>query len=233
MVTTVTQLVTESFYLSGIVSKTLQTVSGAQIAEGLQLLNSVLSFKTAAQRLIPYYREYQFNAVIGQQTYYVPDLILAESLTFNIGPVRYSMFPQGRREYFASPRIDNINSLPFQWHFERCLGGANIYLYFNPEDTYLMKLWGKFSLSNVTLNQDLELTLDLFFIEYLRYALAAKICQNRNVMFAPDNQKMLNEYESEIFDISPMDLKLTKKSSFNADQGLNWGDVNIGRGWRP
>ena len=132
MAYTVTDLITRAFYLSQVVSRELEEVSGQQISDGLIWLNALLSLKSAHSRLIPYYTEYQFNAVIGQEVYFVPELVQPETLTFNIGPVRYSTQPVPRRAYQGSGRVDNITSLPFNWNFERTLGGANISLVFSP-----------------------------------------------------------------------------------------------------
>src|SRR5260221_6275214 len=141
---TVTDLITRAFYLSQGVSRELETVGCQQLEDGLTLLNALLSLKSAHSRLIPYYQEFDFTAVIGQEVYFVPNLVQPETLTFNIGPVRYSTMPTSRRPYFGSGRVDNITSLPFNWHFERLLGGSNIYLYFVPDNTYPIKILGKF-----------------------------------------------------------------------------------------
>lgn len=227
------QLITNAYYLSGIVSRDLQTVSPSQISDGLFLLNSLLNIKSANVRLIPYFKQYDFNAVIGQEKYFVPNLLQIETLTFNIGDVRFSSQYVTRRPYFGSGRVDNIQSLPFSWHFERTLGGTDIYLYFLPQEEFPMKIWGKFALSDVTLDQDLSLTLDLYYIEYLRYALAEYICNDYNITFSPRGYQRLKELEGIIRDISPPDLSLSKISSLESRPGLNWGDVNLGDGWRP
>lgn len=234
MAYTVTKLITNAWYLSGIVSRDLETVSGDQISDGLDLLNAVLAIKTANRRLIPYFTQYMLNAVPNQEVYFIPNLINAETLTFNIGPVRYSMQWLDRKKYFGTGRVDNISSLPFDWHVERTKGGANLYLYFLPDSNYPLIIWGKFSLAMLTnLQQDLSLTLDAFYIEYLRYALAEYMCSEYNINLQPQSQQKLNEYEEIITDISPIDLSVSKTSTLQRHQGLNWGDINIGRGWRP
>ncbi|MFA6080717.1 MAG: hypothetical protein WC753_04565, partial [Candidatus Gracilibacteria bacterium] len=125
-----------------------------------------MSLKSAYTRVIPYYQEYDFDAVAGQEEYFVPNLVNAETLTFNIGPVRYSTSPMGRKAYFGSGRVDNIQSLPFDWHAERVLGGSNIFLYFVPNTNYPIKIWGKFGFDNVTFNQDLLLIYDEYYVDY-------------------------------------------------------------------
>src|ERR1017187_9117152 len=100
-------LITRAYYLSQVVSRELQVVSGTQITDGLYLLNSLIDFKNSDLREIPYYNELDFNAVQGQEKYTIPNLLSVDSLTFNIGPVRYAMTEETRVGYFANYRIDN------------------------------------------------------------------------------------------------------------------------------
>lgn len=233
MAYTVTDLINRAFNLSQVVSRELETVSGQQLSDGLIWLNALLSLKSAYTRVIPYYQQYQFNAVIGQEEYFVPNLVAPETLTFNIGPVRYSTQPVSRRPYFGAGRVDNITSLPFDWHFERTLGGSNIFLYFLPDQAYPIKIWGKFGFDNVTLNQDLLLLYDEYYIDYLRYRLAMRICSEYGIPMQPQAMEELAELEEAMTDVSPPDMTLTKYSSLQGETGINWGDINIGRGWRP
>ncbi len=177
MAYTALQLITRAYYLSQVISRQLQIPDGEQITDGLYLLNEVFDTKSSDLHLIPYFSEYVFSTVQGQEEYFVPNLIYTDSATFNIGVVRYSMVDMSRKEYFSTPRVDNIETLPFSYRIERCLGGSNIFLYFLPDTDYVIKIWGKFSLTDVTLTTDLSLTFDGFYLAYLRYALAAKICQ--------------------------------------------------------
>jgi hypothetical protein len=233
MAYTTDQLITESFYLSGVLSKDLQTISGSQKSEGLRLLNAVLAIKTANERLIPYFTTYDFDAVQGQERYFIANLITVETFTFYLGDVRFSMSPVSRKNYFGSSRAENVESLPFNWHIERTKGGSYLYLYFFPNEDYPLQITGKFALSSVTLGQDLELTLDKFYIEYLRYALAEYICDEYSITLPPGAAKKLAMYEKIIMDVSPPDLTISRISAFTGRPMLNWGDVNLGRGWRP
>jgi hypothetical protein len=228
-----TQLINEAYYLSGVVARNQQTVTGQQSSDGLRLLNALLAIKTAVGRKVPYYSQYTTNAVIGQEAYLIPNLIDWETVTFNQQTIRYSMVEQSRKAYFGSARVDNIQSLPFNFHIERTKGGATLYLYFVPNSTYPLKITGKFSLTAIaTLDTDLEDTLDDFYIEYLRYALADYICNQYNILFQPQSQAKLNEYEEIVTDVSPMDLTVTKYSSLQNGNGLNWAMINF-PGWTP
>lgn len=233
MAYTVTELINRAYYLSQVVSRELQTVTGQQLDDALVWLNALLSLKSAYTRVIPYYQQYEFNAVVGQEEYFIPNLVAPETLTFNIGPVRYSTMYQSRRPYFGSGRVDNITSLPFNWHFERVLNGSNIYLYFLPSAEYPVKIWGKFGFDNVTLNQDLLLTFDEYYIDYLRYRLALRICSEFGIPMQPQAMAELEELEEAMTDVSPPDMTLSKVSNLQGSTGINWGDINIGRGWRP
>lgn len=233
MVYTVTQLVTESYDLSGIVPQTDASVTGQELTKGIRLLNALLAFKTAGQRAIPYFQEYEFPGVVDQGSYFVPNLIFPETLTFNIGQIRYATYPQGRRQYFGSDRAENIDSLPFAWHWERKLNGADVFLYFKPDSNYPVKIWGKFSFDSVTRNQDLSLTFDGFYIEYMRYELAKMICDENDINFSPNRMQTLKDYRAKIIDISPMDLSMQKLSTLQQNMGPNWGSINLSNGWFP
>ncbi len=231
MAYTVTKLITESYGLSGLVNSGLQAVSGPQVRKGLNLLNSILAVKTVNERLIPYFKKYQFNAVVDQEEYFIPNLIYIETLTFDYSEVRWSMEPLTRRVYQGSARANNIDSLMFNYYVERTKGGANLFMYFLPDQTYPMTIWGKFSLDSVVLSQDLEGTLDTFYIEYLRYALAEYICHAYNVTFQPQNKMKLEEYEEQFLDTSAPDLSIKKYSGLGSPGQSIWGQVNLGHGW--
>lgn len=326
MVYTAQQLITRSWFLSGIVARNLQTPTGDQITDGLFLLNALLDFKQIETDLIPYYTYIEFPLVGGQEYYYLPNVAAIESATFNIDVVRYPMDSATRRSYFGSSRVDNIQTLPFNWNFNRGEGGGTLSLYFLPQSNYPFKMMSKMFLNEVTLQQDLTnifaplaegfvssitvinggsgytsiptITLtgtgtgatafatvsggsissiylvnsgsgyinpptvnitggggtgaiatantnnytflqtnnagfDSSYIEYLRYALSRYMCSEYGVLFNPESAKILQRMERELMYLSPPDLKRNGLSILGQGAGFNWGDVNIGRGWRP
>lgn len=248
MAYTAQDLITRSWYLSGIVARNLQVPTGDQINNGLQLLNALLDFKQIETDLIPYYQYITFPCVPNQEFYYLPYVALIESLTFNLDVVRYPMSGTSRTNYFGSARVDNISTLPFSYNYDRAYGGGNLALYFKPDSTYALKAMVKLFLTDVSLTTDLtNITdtvpytfinssnqgLDLAYIEYLRYSLANYMCNEYNVVFSEQNQKTLISYERKLMYESPPDLSIHKSSILNADQGgkMNWGFINLGRGW--
>ena len=241
-------LITRSWYLSGIVARGLQTVSGDQIQDGLMMLNALLDFKQVEIDLIPYYTYIEFDAVPGQEYYFLPNVAAIESITFNIQDVRYPMDSVTRRNYYGSARVDNINTLPFSWNFNRDLGGGNLALYFKPDQNYPLKAMVKLFLVNVSLNTDLtnittavpytfinssNVGLDTSYIEYLRYALGEYMCSEYGILFNPESKKILDKMERKLMYVDPPDLSMIKTSILTQFSGINYGDVNIGRGWRP
>lgn len=226
------ELITRACYLSQVVSRELQVPSGVQISDGLYLLNAIIDFKNSDLREIPYYQEYVFNTVQGQELYSIPNLLSVDSLTFNIGPVRYAMNEETRTSYFANYRIDNVQSLPFQYRFERTLDGMDLYIYFVPADVYVMKLWGKFALTEVTLNTDLSLVYDFFYLEFLRHQLAVWICNEYGATVPDGVMKQYEILQKKVMDVSPADMSIRNLNYFgNSGVGLDWQMVNLSGGW--
>lgn len=248
MAYTAQELVTRAWYLSGIVARNLQVPTGDQINDGLQMLNDLLNFKQIEVDLIPYYTYIEMPAVPNQEFYFLPYVALVESLTFNIGPVRYPMDATSRQHYFGSSRVDNISTLPFNWNYNRSQGGGYLGLYFLPDSNYPLKMMVKIFLVDVTLQTDLTNVsevvpytfvnatnqgYDTSYIEYLRYSLAKYMCSEYGIMFNPESEKILTSYQRKLMYMEPPDLSMIKSSILTEGQGYNWGDANLGRGWRP
>src|SRR5581483_11810715 len=169
MAYTVTQAITNAYYLSEVVARSYQTVSGQQLSDGLLMLNKIISEKNVDNRLIPYYSFYNLNGVVGNETYFIPNLVQPETVTYVLNSVRFSMSEMDRRRYWGTGRVNGINTLPYSYTFLRALNGMNLSIYFTPDQTYPFTILGKFALSTVALNQDLSLTLELNYISYLEY----------------------------------------------------------------
>jgi hypothetical protein len=226
-------LITRSYYLSQILARGFQFESGEEMTDGLYLLNELLDEKGSDLQLIPYYNEYDFPTIQGQEKYFVPNLTEADSITFNIDNVRFSMNELTRKEYFGTPRVDGLQALPFSYRVERCVGGSNVFLYFVPNQVYEIKIWGKFSLTDVVLNQDLSLTYDGFYISYLRHALGIKLCSEYGQTYPDGAMKEYMSIEKKLKSISPADLSINKRSFFNTGCTFDWQFVNLSQGYYP
>jgi hypothetical protein len=227
------QLINRAWVLSGIVGKNLQNTQGNQASDGLFLLNELLEFKAIDVNLIPYFKHVELTLNANQETYFVSNLVFLESMTFNIGSVRYSMQKTLRQEYWGTSKALDIQSLPFQYHFERVKGGANVYVYFTPNQQYVSNLTGKFGLTDVSLQTDLSLTYDGAYISYLRYELANFMCNEYGVPFPERHERTLISMRNMLNNQSPPDLSMKKSSTLSNNYGINYGVVNICNGWLP
>lgn len=224
-------LVNRSWYLSGIIARGQETVPGDYTTEGLYLLNALLDLQATDKTLIPYYKRQNFNMVVGQETYYIENLLDVESVTFAYEQVRYPMTRVDRVKYWGNGRVNNINSFPTQWYDEPVLGGMNLYLYFFPDRAYVGEISGKFGLQEVALNTDLAIVYDNFYIEYLRYQLAEYMCAEWDITFGAEKAAKLKRYVKILQNFSPKDLTTQKTNFLNNRQSLNWAEINLGRGW--
>lgn len=225
------QLISRAWNLSGIVAREFEQTSGEEGSDGLFLLNELLEYKSVRTDLIPYWGRIEFNLVQGQERYYIPNLLAVETFTFNIGSVRFPTFSAGRRQYFGDGRVDNIQSLPFEWHVEREQGGMYFYVYYLPDTPYLAKITGKFGLTNVELQTNLSKIYDGFYISYLRYCLAEYMDLEYDITFPPDKAKMKEQMEHALRWVSPPDFHMKKISFMNTNAPFNWAHINISPSW--
>lgn len=227
-------LINRAWNLSGIVGRGLETVSGEQGTDGLFLLNELLEFASVDTPLIPYWRRYDGVFVVGQEEYDIAGLLDIETLTFTMdNNVRYPMNYVQRVDYFGSGRVNNIQSIPFIYHYERILDGSRLYVYYLPDQAYTFQISGKFGLTNVTLNTDLETVYDGFYIAYLRYALAKYMANEYDITFSPEKERQLAMMRKKLQYPSPPDLSLKKTSFLSTKTALNWQQINLGKGWTP
>lgn len=227
-------LIADSYYLSGIVSREFETVTGSQTNDGLRLLNEVLADRTLDEGTIPYTDKLSLAAIPGTSEYFIANLIDIDVFVFYIQGIRYQTRNQKRNEFFGSFRATQIQSLPWNWHFEREFAGGRLFLYFIPDIAYPLEIHGTFRLNSVTLFQDLSLTLDQFYTNFVQYLLAERLCQffSYNV---PSNVAMqLNKYIKWINNTTNiMDLRTQKLSSLKGGEAINYAIVNLSGGWLP
>jgi hypothetical protein len=227
-------LISDAYYLSGIVSREFETPTGAQMSDGLRLLNNVLADRTVNESTIPYTSKYSFPAIAGTNDYYIPNLIDVDVFVFYINTLRYQTRNQQRQEFRGTFRATEIQSLPWNWNFERSLNGGTLSLYFTPDLAYPLEIWGSFRLLSVTEFQDLSLTLDEFYTNFLQYLLAERLCNFNSYRVPVDVAKQLEKYFKWIGNnTNIMDLRMQKLSSLAGGTAINYAIVNLSSGWVP
>lgn len=229
----VTQLVNYAWILTGVVARDLEEVSGSQAADGLFWLNQILSEIAITGRYIPYYSYIQVPLVVGQEQYFLPNVVEIDTANFYIDTVRYMMLQDNRRHYFGAPRVDNVNALPYQYYWERVVGGSNIFLYFPPQGNYLMKVKCLQMLSDVTEMTNLDLTYDKFYQSFLMYMLASRLADWYKIALPPATQTQLSAFMKNVANLNPMDLTCYKTCTYSTTNSLSYAQANIGRGFVP
>lgn len=230
---TVQELITRAYWLSGTVSQDFEDVSPSDIDNGLVLLNQHLSLTSFDKDKLLYYSKYEFDTVQGQEKYFIPDLVQAETLTYNFSGVRWAPTDYSRQKYFGMMRPENVNSLPAVRHIELVLGGADVYLYYLPQQEFHFTIYGKFSFPEVALETDLLTIVNKGYTLYLTYIEAELICHSKNIQFRDQAKTKLDELSRMVVDVAPMDLSLKKISGLSTSYGPNWGIVNLSKGMFP
>jgi hypothetical protein len=225
-------LISNAYYLSGILSRGFETISSEQTTDGLELLNDIIAEKSITTSLIPYYSHTTFDTVEGQSEYEVPGLMDIRELTFSIDNVRYQMTRDSQSRFFGAGRVENLESLPFHYYAERQLDKMIIYLYFVPDQAYEMKITGKYKLQELELYEELNDKLDRFYQSYLKYLLAKRICDFYGQSYPQSLEPTLIGLEAQIDKMVGVDLTVKTKSMFDGAV-FNYGQANLGRGWTP
>lgn len=209
------KLITKSYYLSGIVSRELETVSGGQMSDGFDLLNDLLADKNYDTGLIPFFSEYEFDFEAGEEKYSVPNLMYSETATFAIGNVRYPIYFTGRKAFQGSARVNGVQALSAYARAERVLNGCDVYFYPLPNSDYPCKIWGKFGLEELeSVDDDLSEVYERGYLNYMRYKLADFMCAENQIIMQPEAREQLKIYENAVTNISPPDLTVSRISMF-------------------
>jgi hypothetical protein len=213
---TANELITTALYMSGIVAREGEVPSDSQINDSLKQLNSILSQKQTDIALNPYYETYQFVGIIGQEDYFIPNLIKISTITYLFGDVRYPMKECGRDFYYGSTRINNIDTFPSLYFCEPKLGGATVYMYPFPDQAYQFEIHAKFRLQNITQFQDLTIVFDEVYRDYLMLTLAKRICIIQGFP-VPDNLTILQRESESIIRgrMAPPDYRCKIKSTLS------------------
>lgn len=227
------KLAVQACYLSNIVSRGTQTVTGEQLDDALEALNCVISEQSIGSKTIPYFKNITISAITGQEKYFIPNLIEIENATFLMTNVRYPMFLMNRNSFFGTPRATNINSMPYTYCAERTVGGTNLYFYFTPNNAYPITIWGKFGFDIVEADTDLSEVWDYFYINYIKLLAAEYICCINGNSLPEQTYRKLRSIEQKMTDMNPVDYTMKKYSSFTANNYIGYSYANLGTGFYP
>ncbi len=234
------ELINWAWNLSGIKGRQFETVTGQESSDGLTLLNDILAGRNSDGRYISYYERFDISAVIGQEDYWVDNLVEVDTATVTLDEVRYPLMYVDRNTYWGEGRVNNITALPYSYYSERQINsdtnipGTRLWFYWLPaQSDYTFQVVGRFSLQKLTLSTVISNHLEGYYIDYLKYKLAKRMCDFYDYEFGQSRMQELTNLEMQVNDINPIDTRVKKITPFTGDTVFNWADVNIGRGWRP
>lgn len=223
MTYTANQLITDAYYTSDIVSREFETPTGGQLTDGLRFLNDLIGDKALETNLVPYLSKFNLNAIVGQTDYFIPNLVSIETYTFFINNIRYSTYNVNFKKFQGCFRAVDVKSLPWQWNARRVLGGMLLSVYFVPDVAYPMEIYGQFSLSEVTQFQDLSISYDRYYINYLKFELADRLCTEFGYLVPDSVSKQLFKYQKMIDEnLSSKDLTIEKISTMGQQESINY-----------
>lgn len=215
----VTSLITNAYYQSQIVARELEQVSGAQLQDGLRLLNVLLNNQNSAASRIPYTSDTTLNTVVGQETYFIPGLISLETASYDLGGVLYRLILETTINYKSRNRVRDLKTILSSLYLDRKLGGSDIQFYPLPDQVYEVILTGTFFLNSVVLATDIESILDLYYINFLEYALAELLCIFNRVPVPVGLVKEVKKHEHNLRELPGADLTPQKIHNFRGGAG--------------
>jgi hypothetical protein len=114
------------------------------------------------------------------------------------------------------------------------VSGATINIVTNGTESLINNFtFSNFNTTNGPLNQNFSaMQLDQFYINYLQYRLADRLCTAYNFITPPGVKEQLLKYLQMISKkSSPQDLSINKISTLTNQTGINYAQVNLGHGW--
>ena len=235
----VAELVNELWLRAGVVADGFELPTARQSKSGLRFLNTILGEKSMDGNGIVYVTHKVETLVPNQEVYFIPELITLEVLSFQLdGNLRYPQRSRTRNEYFGPARVDDINTLPVTYHFERQKGGADIYLYPKPDQAYQMNIIGKFANpTNLKLDDDILTELDDYYVSYLRNEGARRAAAESGTPLNPDVLVLLRELKSRIEPAPGIDTIQRRgvrgRRASSTFRVASYTSHNLWTGWSP
>lgn len=205
---TVRQLVSESYYLTNIVARDNEVVSGTQSALGLLLLNTIIDFSRTDKQIIPFWENKSYSTATGVSKYYIKNLSSIENITYLNGSEIIPLRMLNSSEYYDSTLSTNNTGDTGAYYAERLSGGTNIILVNTPASDSTMYIHGKFACIELEFTSNLLDYFELGYIEYLTYKLADSICIRNNIETPVNILKSISDYRAIISSSSVANLTM-------------------------
>lgn len=231
---TARKLITDAYYLTNIVSREFQIVSGEQIGVGASLLNDFLASTALANKRIPFFELYNLALSPGVEKYFVDNLAYIETMTFFDGSVRYPVKMEGMKAHFGTLRVETVQTFPLTAGIKRDKGGMEIYFYPIPDKIYTLQVLGQFIL-NILANVDIDLEgyYDRSYLTYIKYNLAKLISDDAGTEIPAFIDLEIAKMDKQLEMMNLPDMRKKIRSGIGANLPASIFAISTCGGWGP
>lgn len=218
---TVREFVTDTYQLISASSPTVP-LHGNDVGKGVQYMNELLQNFAGTGLLLPLTREVTFALSIGTGTVTFADasvlpaadvqqgrLTMVDNVWLVLNNVTYPLINITGSEFNDSYKLDTLQSLSKYYVVEFGVDTTTLRLYPAVSAAYTLHVVGKFEYSEVGQNDNMSF-LPLYYIDFLRLALARKLCLYKGRTEAW-NQMLELQYQENydrILSISPVNTDI-------------------------
>lgn len=224
-VQSVKNFINDSYQLISANSPTVP-LQGNDQSKGLQFLNELIDSYSATGLLLTVPKEINFQIVTGQTNVTFTDptfsppptsfpniaegrLANLENAFLLLDGVTYPMYDESRNTFKASYKFDPLQGLPrfvIVTYFDNY---TDMRLYPAPSQPFQCFVFGKFQLSDLTINGDMS-GFPTYYIRFLRYALAKDLAfyKGRSEAWGDKLEAAYIKAEKEMQAVSPMNLNI-------------------------
>jgi hypothetical protein len=227
----VRQFVTNSYQIVSAATPTVP-LHGSDLSLGILVLNQLLNQYAANGLMITVSKQVDFTLSIGENevTFGEPDYVPTPTITtegrlvnllnawVTLQGVTYPLIDESRTEFYSSYKYDPLIGLPRYVIVIPQTNLTTLRVFPGPSQPYLLSVYGKFQLSELTSNDDMS-ELPSYYYLYLQFALAKylAIYKARSEAWTPKLEDMLTSLRQDMEAASSVNLDI----NINTESWLN------------
>lgn len=221
----VNKLIDKAYQVIGIKSAD-RNLTGDEITEGLEQLNIIIDLISGNSQQISFSKTLTFDLTIGKQVYTIGEggdfgnerLVNLEKAVLIDSNIQYPLSILSDNAFYGISRNLNTNGKPSRVFFQNNLDNlTEIHFFIIPDKSYTVKIKGKFILSNLEFNTEIE-NVPHYYYAYLQYYLA-KVLHSffPSSTWTPENEKFFTTFKSECLSYNDIDLDVRTSPIRSAD----------------
>lgn len=182
--TTPNYIIEEAFKLIGVYTEFQGSLPGNRLAEGINLLNSIIETYGCQSNMIAYDDLLTFNLVVGQREYVLATsggdvvsnrLVDIQYVTITRDDIQRPVDIVSKKYYYERPINLSLQGCPVSLFLQNQdganRGSSKLVFLIKPDYAYSCTIVGKFVLSYLTLGSNIINVPD-YYLEFLKYSLA-------------------------------------------------------------